>query len=150
MVSLSTPDQPTTTFTTPAEDNILVFTLSVLDELGGVDSDTTSVVVQGSTVSIDENILANKIRLFGNHPNPFNPKTEIVFQVLNQTNVEVSIYNVYGQKIWTKNLGLANKGVYSIPWHGKNTRGEPVVSGVYFYQIITGDKQLINKMSLVK
>jgi len=149
-VSLSTPDQQTTTFTTPVEDNILVFTLSVVDELGGVDSDTISVVVQGSTVSIDENILANKIRLFGNHPNPFNPITDIVFQVLNQTNVKVAIYNVYGQKIWTKNLGLANKGVYSIPWRGKNTRGEPVVSGVYFYQIIAGDKQLINKMSLVK
>jgi flagellar hook assembly protein FlgD len=43
-----------------------------------------------------------------------------------------------------------NKGVYSITWHGKNTRGEPAVSGVYFYQIIAGDKQLINKMSLVK
>ena len=46
----------TTTFTTAAEDNILVFTLSVVDELGGVDRDTTSVVVQESTVSIDENI----------------------------------------------------------------------------------------------
>jgi len=150
MVSLSTPGQPTTTLTSPAEDNILVFTLSVLDELAGVDSDTVSVLVQGATASSDENILANKIKLFGNYPNPFNPKTDIVFQVLNQTNVEVFIYNVYGQKIWTKNTGQIDKGVYSIPWHGKNTTGESAVSGVYFYQIIVGDKQLINKMSLVK
>jgi len=150
VVSLSTPDQPTTAFTSPNEDNILVFTLSVEDNLGGVDSDTVSVLAQGATTSIDENILANKVKLFGNHPNPFNPKTDIVFQVLNQTKVEVSIYNVYGQKIWTKNMESVNKGVYSITWHGKNTRGEPAVSGVYFYQIIAGDKQLINKMSLVK
>ena len=149
-VSLSTPNQPITTFTSPTEDNILVFAISVVDELGGVDSDTVSVLVQGTTASIDENILANEIKLFGNHPNPFNPKTDIVFQVLNQIKVEVSIYNVYGQKIWTKNIGSVNKGFYSIPWHGKNTRGEPVVSGVYFYQIISGDKRLINKMSLVK
>jgi len=94
--------------------------------------------------------LPSDIKLFGNHPNPFNPKTDIVFQVLHQTAVEVSIYNVYGQKIWTKNIGSVNKGVYSVPWHGKNKRGEPVVSGVYFYQIIAGDKQLLNKMSLVK
>ena len=149
-VSLSTPDQPTTTLTSPAEDNILVFVMSIVDELGGVDSDTVSVLVQGPTASIDENILANKVKLFGNHPNPFNPTTDIVFQVLNQTKVEVSIYNLSGQKIWTKNMGPVNKGVYSIPWHGKNTTGEPVVSGVYFYQIIAGDKWLINKMSLVK
>jgi hypothetical protein len=150
VVSLSSPDQATTAFTSPNEDNILVFTLSVEDNLGGVDSDTVSVFAQGATTSIDENILANKVKLFGNHPNPFNPKTDIVFQVLNQTKVEVSIYNVYGQKIWTKNIGLVNKGVYSIPWQGKNAKGEPVVSGVYFYQIIAGDRWLINKMSLVK
>jgi len=149
-VSLSTPDQSTTTLTSPEEDNILVFTLSVVDGFGGVDSDTVSVLVQGTTTSINENILANKIKLFGNHPNPFNPKTEIVFQVLNRTKVEVSIYNVYGQKIWTKNIGKVDRGIYSVPWRGKNTRGEPVVSGVYFYQIIAGDKRLINKMSLVK
>ena len=149
-VSLSSPSQITTNFTSPAADNILVFTLSVVDDLGGVDNDTMSVLVQGVTTSIDEGFLPSDIKLFGNHPNPFNPKTDIVFQVLHQAAIEVSIYNVYGQKIWTKNIGSVNKGVYSVPWHGKNKRDEPVVSGVYFYQIIAGDKQLINKMSLVK
>ena len=128
----------------------MVFAISVVDELGGVDSDTVSVLVQGVTTSIDENILANEIKLFGNHPNPFNPKTDIVFQVLNQANIEVSVYNVYGQKIWTKNIGLVDRGVYSIPWHGENTTGESVVSGVYFDQVIAGNKRLISKMSLVK
>ena len=149
-VSLNTPNQATTTLTSPAEDNILVFTLSVVDELGGVDGDTISVLVQGTTTSTDGNVFANEIKLFGNHPNPFNPKTDIVFQVLNQANVEISIYNVYGQKIWTKNIGSVDRGIYNVPWRGNNTAGEPVVSGVYFYQIIAGDRRLISKMSLVK
>ena len=149
-VVLSSADQQTTTFTSPNESDILVFILSIGDELGGVDSDTVSVVVQSVTTSIDEKIIPQKIKLLGNHPNPFNPKTDIVFQVLKETNIVISIYNVYGQRVWIKNLGLKEKGVCRVSWFGENTNGEPVVSGVYFYHIITGNKQLISKMSLLK
>ena len=149
-VVLSSADQPTTTFTSPSENDILVFILSVEDELGGVDSDTISIVVQGVTTSVDEKTIPEKIKLLGNHPNPFNPKTDIVFQVLKETNVVVSIYNVYGQRVWIKNLGLKERGACRVSWFGKNTKGEPVVSGVYFYHIIAEGKQLINKMSLLK
>ena len=149
-VVLSSADQPTTTFTSPSENDILVFILSIEDELGGVDSDTISIVVQGVTTSVDEKTIPEKIKLLGNHPNPFNPKTDIVFQVLKETNVVVSIYNVYGQRVWIKNLGLKERGACRVSWFGKNTKGEPVVSGVYFYHIIAGGKQLINKMSLLK
>jgi len=149
-VVLSSVDQQTTTFTSPNENDILVFILSVEDELGGVDSDTVSVVVQSVTTSIDEKIIPQKIKLLGNHPNPFNPKTDIVFQVLKETNIVISIYNVYGQRVWIKNLGLKEKGVCRVSWFGENTTGEPVVSGVYFYHIVAGNKQLISKMSLLK
>tara|TARA_X000001036_G_scaffold155281_2_gene147476 strand:+ start:1970 stop:3679 length:1710 start_codon:yes stop_codon:yes gene_type:complete len=149
-VVLSSADQPTTTFTSPSENDILVFILSIEDELGGVDSDTISIVVQGVTTSVDEKTIPEKIKLLGNYPNPFNPKTDIVFQVLKETNVVVSIYNVYGQRVWIKNLGLKERGACRVSWFGKNTKGEPVVSGVYFYHIIAGGKQLINKMSLLK
>lgn len=149
-VVLGSADQPTITFTSPDENDILVFILSVEDEFGGVDSDTVSVVVQSITASIDEKTIPGKIKLLGNYPNPFNPKTDIVFQILKETSVVVSIYNVYGQRVWIKNLGLREKGVFSVSWSGKNTKGEPVVSGVYFYHIIAGGKQLINKMSLLK
>ena len=137
-------------FTSPNESDILVFILSIGDELGGVDSDTVSVVVQSVTTSIDEKIIPQKIKLLGNHPNPFNPKTDIVFQILKETNIVISIYNVYGQRVWIKNLGLKEKGVCRVSWFGENTNGDPVVSGVYFYHIVAGNKQLISKMSLLK
>lgn len=149
-VVLSSSNQPTTTFTSPSENDILVFILSIEDEFGDVDSDTVSIVVQSVTASIDEKIIPGKIKLLGNHPNPFNPKTDIVFQVLKETNIVVSIYNLYGQRVWIKNLGLKERGTCRVSWFGKNTKGEPVVSGVYFYHIIAGDRQLINKMSLLK
>jgi len=149
-VALGSPSESTTMFTTPTEENILVFALSITDELGGTDSDTVSVLVQNTTASVDENLIPGELKLFGNHPNPFNPKTEIMFQVLKQTNIKLAIYNVYGQRVWTKNLGQREKGLYRVPWGGETKQGKPAVSGIYFYRVKAGDKHLLGKMSLVK
>ena len=120
------------------------------DELGGVSSDTVSVLVQNITTSVEGRLYPSEIRLIGNYPNPFNPKTEIVFEVIKMNEVEVSIYNVYGQKVWRKNLGKLNKGFHRTLWDGKDIKSKPVVSGVYFYRVSYGDKNLISKMSLLK
>ena len=149
-VTLSTPSEAITTLTSPTEENILVFALSITDELGGTDSDTVSVLVQNTTASVDENLIPGELKLFGNHPNPFNPKTEIMFQVLKQTNIKLAIYNIYGQRVWTKNLGQREKGLYRVPWCGETKQGKPAVSGIYFYRVKAGDKHLLGKMSLVK
>ena len=140
----------TTTFTSPTSENILVFTLAVIDQLGGLDQDTISVLVQNTTTAIDDKLIPEELKLFGNHPNPFNPKTEIVFQVLKQTEIRLAIYNIYGQSVWTKSLGQRDKGLYSVPWDGETTQGKSAVSGIYFYRVNAGDKHLFGKMSLVK
>ena len=98
----------------------------------------------------DGKFFPDEVRLIGNYPNPFNPKTEIVFEVIKRLEVRVSIYNVYGQEVWIKNLGRLNKGFHKILWGGKDILGETVVSGIYFYRVSYGDKSLIRKMSLVK
>ena len=149
-VALSSPSEATTTFTSPAEENILVFALFVADELGGADSDTVSVLVQNTTTSVDENLIPEELKLFGNYPNPFNPNTEIVFQVLKQAEISLIIYNVAGQNVWTKNLGQKEKGLYRVPWKGETTTGQPAVSGIYFYRINVDGGHLIGKMLLAK
>ena len=149
-VALSAASEATTTFIAPNQENILVFELLVSDELGGASSDTVSILVQNTTTSIDGDFIPNKVRLIGNYPNPFNPKTEIVFEIIKRFEVGVSIYNVYGQEIWYKNLGELNRGFHRVLWRGKDFQGESVVSGVYFYSITYGNKNLISKMSLVK
>ena len=149
-VTLSAANEAITTFTSPTQENILVFELLVTDELSGVSSDTISILVQNITTSIDGRLYPSEIRLIGNYPNPFNPKTEIVFEVIKTNEVEVSIYNVYGQKVWRKNLGELNKGFHRTLWDGKDIKSKPVVSGVYFYRVSSGDKSLISKMSLLK
>ena len=149
-VTLSVANEAITTFTAPTQEDILVFELLVSDEFGGTSSDTTSILVQNTTASIDGKLFPDEVRLIGNYPNPFNPKTEIVFEVIKRLKVAVSIYNVYGQEVWRKNLGKLEKGFHRALWNGKDIQGEPVVSGVYFYIVYYGDKSLISKMSLVK
>ena len=149
-VTLSVANEAITTFTAPTQEDILVFELLVSDEFGGTSSDTTSILVQNTTASIDGKLFPDEVRLIGNYPNPFNPKTEIVFEVIKRLKVGVSIYNVYGQEVWRKNLGKLDKGLHRALWSGIDIQGEPVVSGVYFYRVYYGDKSLISKMSLVK
>ena len=150
VVTLSAANEAITTFTAPTQEDILVFELFVSDEFGGTSSDTISILVQNTTASVDGKLFPDEARLIGNYPNPFNPKTEIVFEVIKRFEVGVSIYNVYGQEVWSKNLGRLNKGFHKILWGGKDNLGETVVSGVYFYRVSYGDKSLISKMSLVK
>jgi hypothetical protein len=91
-----------------------------------------------------------------NFPNPFNPSTEISFQIsdFNDQNLEIQIFNTKGQRINTIPVILSaaeqcNEG--SVTWNGTNSTGKSCPSGVYFYKLVSGDKELAaNKMLLLK
>jgi len=81
-----------------------------------------------------------KSKLLQNYPNPFNPETWIPYQLSEDANVQLFIYNLNGQIIRTLKLGFQPAGTYidksrAIYWDGRNDSGERVSSGVYFYGI---------------
>jgi hypothetical protein len=89
--------------------------------------------------------------LIGNYPNPFNPETTIKFSISKNSNVDLSIYNIKGQRIRT----LANQqyaaGDYSIVWEGADDNGRSVGSGVYFYKLgVDGKLTSTRKCILMK
>ncbi len=105
----------------------------------------------GLTTGIDNEVtLPQKFALHQNYPNPFNPITNIQFDLKNDVNVDLTIYNLLGQKVIT----LVNKdmraGYHSIRWNGTNAFGSPVGSGVYIYQISAGDYSASKKMLFLK
>jgi len=89
-------------------------------------------------------------KLEQNYPNPFNPNTTIDYKISKPSNVTINIYNVNGQLIKELINEERNSGNYSLSWNGKDTKGNKVASGTYFYQIQTGDFMQAKKMLMLK
>ncbi len=90
-----------------------------------------------------------------NFPNPFNPETWIPYQLSKSAEVSIHIHNVAGHLIRTLDLGLKSTGTYMTPstaayWDGKNSVGEPVSSGIYFYTLQTADFAATRRMVILK
>ena len=85
-----------------------------------------------------------------NYPNPFNPETHIDFSLKRSSDVELSVYNIKGQKVKTLVKGQLEADNYSITWKGTDSKDKPVASGMYFYKLNTSEKTEIKKMLLLK
>lgn len=90
-----------------------------------------------------------------NFPNPFNPETWIPYQLSKSAEVSIHIHNVAGHLIRTLDLGLKSTGAYMTPstaayWDGKNSVGERVSSGIYFYTLQTADFAATRRMVILK
>ena len=86
-----------------------------------------------------------------NHPNPFNPSTTIEFSLPNDSIINLSIFNIKGQKIITLVQNEITKGTHSIIWNGNDETGKSVSSGVYFYKLsVNGKTEAVKKCLLLK
>ncbi len=85
-----------------------------------------------------------------NYPNPFNPETTISYDISKQGNVSVDIYNLKGQKVKSLLNETQEAGQHKIIWKSDNNEGKRVSSGSYFYRVKSGDKDIVNKMMLMK
>lgn len=79
-------------------------------------------------------IIPEDYKLIGNYPNPFNPGTSIKFLTPNVSTVEITIFNILGQKVKTLYQESVLPGVNEIYWDGKNENGVAVPSGTYIYR----------------
>lgn len=105
----------------------------------------------GIYVSSDKNqIQINNNKLL-NFPNPFNPSTTIEFSIQNDSKVDLSIYNIKGQKIKTLVRNNISNGDHSIIWYGDNESGKFISSGIYFYKLkVNGKTEAVKKCLLLK
>ncbi len=80
-----------------------------------------------------------------NTPNPFNSKTAIEFELAEDTKVEITVYNVLGQRVETLVDDYLNAGQHSVAWDASNYS-----SGIYFYKLTTDGKTFTKRMTLLK
>ena len=93
--------------------------------------------------------------LLHNYPNPFNPETWIPYQLKTPAAVRIAIYNPRGVLVRELSLGYQVAGRYTSRaraayWDGRNTVGEPVASGLYFYTLTAGDFSATRRMVILK
>lgn len=93
--------------------------------------------------------------IFQNYPNPFNPETWFPYNLAEQAEVTVKIYDGAGALVRQLNIGLQEPGSYrsqekAAYWDGRNEFGTKVASGIYFYTFTAGDFQSTRRMVILK
>jgi len=89
-------------------------------------------------------------RLVGNHPNPFNPRTTIAFDLAKAGRVRLAVYDVRGRRVASLVDGFRAAGSWSEVWDGTDLSGRPVASGVYLYRLEADGVDQTRSMTLVR
>lgn len=106
-----------------------------------------SLVTSGT---IEATIPAWATALHQNYPNPFNPATTISFTLAEKSAVDLSIFTPEGKRVVTLVKEKLPAGFKNVPWDGKDTKGNVLSAGVYFYRLKAGKTVLSRKMVLLK
>ena len=103
--------------------------------------------------------------LESNFPNPFNPDTTIEFSLSSgegsnnslssgegrgEGHVNITIYNIRGQRVKTLVNDHLPAGRHSVVWNGRDDNGRTVSSGIYFYRMTAGEFSETRRMLLMK
>jgi hypothetical protein len=97
----------------------------------------------------DAAALVKALHLFQNQPNPFSPKTKIEFSLPQAGRVELKVYAVSGGLVRTLVAGRRSAGLHNVSWDGRDSNGEKVASGVYFYNLTAPGINECRKMILL-
>ena len=110
-----------------------------------------SLVIDGGwALSVDNNNIPEVFALHNNYPNPFNPVTNIGYDIPELSKVTIDIYNIAGNKVKTLVSKEHQPGRYKIQWNATNEFGAPVATGMYIYKIRAKDFVSVKKLLLMK
>ena len=119
-------------------------TITDNEGIGTITDDETSVV------KLHEKTNILNYELSQNYPNPFNPETTIHFQLGEDSEINLTIYNMEGKIIRRLFSGHHRAGNYNISWDGRDEKSHPVTSGVYLYRLNAGKFSAMKKMLYIK
>ena len=111
-------------------------------------SDLVTAIFRYLGTDVNEDIYsAQKLSVY---PNPFNPSTRIEYYLAQDEMVNISIYNVKGEKIKTLVNGLKTSGKNQVIWNGEDDNGKACASGIFLCRLIYGTESKTNKLVLLK
>jgi len=115
-------------------------------------NENSPLAVSTASVAIDQGgTIPSVYALNQNYPNPFNPSTQISFDVPKGNEViMLNVYNILGQSITTLANSAMTPGRYTIEWNATDEMGNPVASGIYFYELRSPSFTSRKKMLLIR
>lgn len=111
----------------------------------------------GSQITTETNSqLLNQYTLLNAYPNPFNPVTTIQYEIPEQSQITLKVFDLHGRVIAELENKTISGGKYQSLWDGTDKTGRQVATGIYFYQLTTISSESgkvftqSNKMLLLK
>ncbi|RMD67443.1 T9SS C-terminal target domain-containing protein [Candidatus Parcubacteria bacterium] len=94
--------------------------------------------------------IPQKLFLYPAYPNPFNPTTVIRYQLAAESDVELSIYDLFGRRVRTLVRDRQNAGLHSVSWDGRDAQGKAVGSGIYLCRLQAEERTQARRLVLMK
>jgi hypothetical protein len=105
----------------------------------------------GSPLDIDDRVLnPTDWVLYDNYPNPFNPSTKLSFFMDNAGQVELSVYNLRGERVAQVYSGVLSAGSHEFSFNAQSASGNPLPAGIYLYRVQVGTEVQTKRMTLLK
>lgn len=89
-------------------------------------------------------------RLLGNYPNPFNPRTRVVFELPEAGHVTLEVLDVAGRRLDVLLDEMRGSGRHEVAWHGRDAAGRDLPSGIYLLRLSTGGRVMVDRMALLR
>jgi hypothetical protein len=102
------------------------------------------------SVVSDAGDLPGATRLLPAHPNPFNPRTTVSFELARAGRAKLSVYSLDGRLVTVLADGEFAAGTVRRSWSGRDARGRAAASGVYLVRLEAGDVQAVQRVTLLK
>lgn len=136
------------TYVDPAGSGVWFYRVTAVDVHENEGDGSNEVEVTDATdVAAD---LPGRFAFHGNHPNPFNPRTEIGFDLAGERLVKLKVFTVEGRCLRTLVDQVMPRGSHNVIWDGRDAAGRRLASGVYWCRLEAGDFVATHKMVMVK
>jgi len=107
-------------------------------------------VIDTTSPPVDSTKSSNRFIIYQNRPNPFNNTTTITFDIPENGNIRVAIFNVLGKRIKHIKSGYQIAGKDYVIWDGRNDQQSKVTSGIYYCVFNYGNQTATMKMLFLK
>jgi len=174
-IELSVPDEPmdktgmTLTYNDPENGRLVIHSASISDRKNPVRINLKNLVdnevplnlnfvfqgeqqqvLSAGTSYMEAIPVPTEFALHKNYPNPFNPVTEILYDLPTDNRAQLLVYDLMGREVVQLVNEFLPAGYHRVAWHAKDAYGQPVSAGIYFYQLRSGSFVRTQKMILLK